>query len=179
MFKNLLTWSMTMSSGRKIVAPVTAKDIREWEEGWAEMMVTIWRENIIRLKVMDTGRLYNSITEDVADIGGLVTITHQFMLYGIYVARGVGNGYLKENGGNLPFLEKAYRKVYRLGKQRKKRDWFENKYISSIKVLTDVERALYGEAYLGTASNVIRALFGNGKVEGSGETDVTETLRRS
>ena len=36
-----------MSSGRKIVAPVTAEDIRKWEEGWAEMMVTIWRENMV------------------------------------------------------------------------------------------------------------------------------------
>ena len=165
-----------MGSGREIKRPVTEQDIRDWERGWTDMMVNIWKENIIRLGIMDTMRLYNNIDGAVQQVDGMVTISHQFMLYGIYVARGVGNGYKRGNPGDLYFLDKQYRKQHKLGKPRKKRDWFARKYLRSIRVLSEVERDLYGNAYMGTMSNVVSALFGGAKVTGSKGTDVTASV---
>lgn len=171
-----------MATGRKIKRPVTEEDIREWERGWTDMMVKIWQENILRLKIFDTGRLYNRITGTVIDASGMVTICHQFMLYGIYVARGVGNGYRVGNSGKdddngLKFLGKQYRKEHKLGKPRQKRDWFARKYYSSVVVLSRVERDLYGEAYMGTLSNVLQAMF-DGKVSRSNGTGISNTISR-
>lgn len=156
-----------MSSGREIKRPVTEDDVRKWEEGWAEMMVTIWRENILRLGIFDTGKLYDSFSRSIHNTSGQITIAHEFMLYGIYVARGVGKGYRRGNSGKddengLRFLGKAYRKAHKMGSPRKKRDWFSRRYLSSIKVLARVERDLYGEAFMGNLSNVVQAMFGNG-----------------
>lgn len=167
-----------MSGSREIKKPVSEEDVRKWERAWAEMMVTIWRENIIRLGIVDTMTLYNNFSQRVTDIGGQIQIAHEFMMYGIYVAKGVGNGYRRGNGGDLEFLDKSYRKAHKMGKPRKRRDWFTPRYLSSIEVLTEVEVTLYGEAYMGTLSNVVGAMFGNVKVKGSKGTVVTPTLSR-
>ncbi|MGP1465280.1 MAG: hypothetical protein ACTTKJ_06655 [Prevotella koreensis] len=170
-----------MSSGREIRRPVTEQDVRDWERGWAEMMVNIWRENILRLGIVDTGRLHNTIGHRVVNVSGQITIAHEFMLYGIYVARGVGKGYRRGNSGKddsngLQFLGRSYRKAHKMGKAREKRDWFARKYLSSIFVLSAVERDLYGEAYMGTLSNVVQAMFGGKAVRSSKGTEITTTL---
>ncbi len=172
-----------MPKNGKIERPVTEEDIRNWEKAWTDMMVTIWRENIVRLGIVDTRRLYNTITHNISDIGGQITIAHEFMLYGIYVARGVGNGYRHGNSGKddengLRFLDKQYRRSRKMGKPRERRDWFSPRYLSSINVLTRVETELYGEGYMGTLSNVVQAMFGNVRVKGSSGTVVTPTLSR-
>ena len=166
---------------RKITRPVSEADIRKWEQDWMEMMITIWREQITRLGIVDTMKLYNDITGSLSH-GEQVTIAHEFMKYGIYVAAGVGNGYNKGNGGDLDILDPSLRKAARLdkprsrgprwstkhmttGKPREKRDWFARKYLRSIYVLGDVERGLYGEAYMGTLSNVVSGLFSTIKEE--------------
>lgn len=177
---------------REIRRPVTEQDIRAWEHDWADMMVTIWRENILRLGIVDTRQLHDKMSYLVADAGGQVTIAHQFMLYGIYVARGVGQGFSKGNPGDLPIMDKTYRKLNRLdkprkrgpgwgggytsGKPRTKRDWFARKYLRSIHVLTEVERDLYGHAFMGNLSNVVEAIFGGREITGSSGTDVTATM---
>lgn len=171
-----------MSSGREIKRPVTEKDIRQWEIGWTDMMVKIWKENMLNLGIFDTGRLYNRINGKVVNMEGMITITHQFMMYGIYVARGVGNGYRRGNSGKdddngLQFLDKFYRKEHKLGKPRHERDWFSRRYISSIKVLSEVERELYGNAYMGTLSNVVEAIFNDGTAKTVKGTNVTGTLK--
>lgn len=170
--------------GRVIRRPVDEKDIRAWERGWADMMVKIWKENIMRLAIVDTGRLLSSIQYQKTDTEGQITIAHQFMLYGIFVARGVGNGYRRGNSGKddengLQFLGKRYRKEHKMGKPRKKREWFLPRYLTSIEVLSEVERGLYGEAYMGTLSNVIEAMFNNVETKGSLGTVVTRTLQRT
>ena len=147
------------------------------------MMVTIWRENILRLGILRTGRLHDNITYSVTDTGGQIAIAHEFMLYGVYVARGVGNGYRRGNSGKddengLRFLDKRYRKEHRMGKPRQRRDWLYPRYLSSVDILTQVEVELYGEAYIGTLSNVVEAVFGNVEVRGSKGTVVTGTMSR-
>lgn len=152
-----------MSSGREIKRPVTEEDIRLWEKAWTEMMVTIWRENILRLGIVDTMTLHNTISYRVTDVGGQIQIAHEFMLYGIYVAKGVG---------------KDYRRQHKMGKPRQRRDWFSPRYLSSIDVLTQVETQLYGHAYMGTLSNVVDAMFSHARVRGNRGTVVTPTLSR-
>ena len=166
---------------RQIRRPVTEEDIRKWEKDWADMMITIWREQIMRLGIVDTMKLYNNITESIA-VSDQIVIAHEFMTYGIYMAAGVGKGYKKGNGGNLEILDPAYRKAHHLdkprprgpkwsithmstGKPRKKRDWFSKKYLRSVYVLTETERNFYGEAYLGTMSNVVQTIFGTTREE--------------
>ncbi len=169
---------------KEIKRPVTEKDIREWERGWTDMMVTIWRENILRLGIVDTGRLHDTIQGQYRDAGGQIEIAHEFMLYGIYVARGVGRGYdidgkeYRDKQGNLKRIgvnkgDLADKK--NLNKRR--RDWFWSKYTRSQFVLTQVESELYGHAYMGTLSNVVQAMFGNSTVKGSDGSDVTHTIR--
>lgn len=186
-----------MSNGREIKRPVTDEDVRLWEKAWAEMMVTIWRENILRLGIVDTMQLHNKIEHRVMDTGGQIQIAHEFMLYGIYVAKGVGNGYRRGNLGDLDILNKDYRRKHGLdkprktgnrdsrgqvkytsGKPRERRDWFTPRYLSSIDVLTEVETQLYGHAYMGTLSNVVAAMFDGVKVAGGRGTVVTPTLSR-
>lgn len=166
-------------AARKIERPVTEQDIRAWEREWADMMITIWREQIQRLGIVDTMQLYRDITDAVSG-SEQINIAHEFMEYGIYQAAGVGNGYNKGNGGDLEILDPSLRKAARLdkprkrgprwstkhmtsGKPRERRDWFATKYLRSIYVLGEVERDLYGNAYMGTMSNVVRDLFSSMK----------------
>lgn len=172
-----------MSGKREIKRPVSEEDVRKYEQAWAKVMVTIWRENIMRLGILRTRKLHDDITWNVTDTGGQIAIAHQFMLYGIYVAHGVGNGYRHGNSGKddengLRFLDKGYRKEHKMGKPRQRRDWLYPRYLSSIDILTQVETELYGEAYMGTLSNVVEAIFGNVEVKGDRGTVVTGTMSR-
>lgn len=166
-----------MTNGRKeIRRPVTEEDIRAWEDGWSEMMITIWRENILRLGIVDTMQLYNKMSHVTSRASGATAVTHEFMQYGIFMEAGVGNGFTHDNGGDLQIMDPYYRKAHGLdkprkrgpktstkdmttGKPRQRRVWFSKRYLSSIYVLNAVERDLYGNAYMGTVSNVVRLMF--------------------
>lgn len=90
----------------------TSEDRQKYNDAWAKMMVDIWREKIERLHVIDTYSLHQEITENVTSSGGdLNTIQHKFMEYGIYQDCGTGNGYRKDNGGNLEFLDVGINRV--------------------------------------------------------------------
>lgn len=173
--------SSGQTKGKPISQPVTEADMRAYEREWMKMMITIWREQILRLGIVDTMHLYRDIQGAISG-NDQITIAHTFMEYGIYQAAGVGNGYTKgaKNGGDLMILNKGVRKKEKLnkprprgpkwstkhmssGKSREKRDWFARKYLRSIYVLGAVERDLYGEAYMGTMSNVVTAIFSPAK----------------
>lgn len=83
---------MTVMSGRNENRPKsTAEDRAKYKKAWAEMMVTIWREKIMRLHVVDTVLLHNDITENVTmGSSELTVIQHKFMEYGIYQDCGTG-----------------------------------------------------------------------------------------
>ena len=164
------------SSGRQIKRPVTEEDIRKWEEEWAKMMIVIWREKIMQLGIIDTMKLYNDLSHVVSQAPGVTCVVHEFLQYGIYMEAGVGNGYQKGNGGELLILDPYYRREHGMnkprkrgprwstkdmttGKPRSRRPWFSRKYLSSIQVLSTVERDLYGNQYMGTLSNVVRFMF--------------------
>lgn len=138
----------------------TDEDRKKYMQAWEEMMVTIWREKIVRLKVVDTSMLRNDITGNVTSSGpGLASIQHKFLEYGIYQDCGTGRGYTRGNGGDLDFLDPDHRgreymhrqksgKVTS-GEPRKPREWFSRAYFASVMVLKEQMAYMYGEEFCG------------------------------
>lgn len=90
----------------------TQEELDKYNKGWASFMVHILEEQIDKLNVSDTKALYSSIQELIS-IGTVTTIEHKFLMYGIYVAAGVGNSFLKSNNnGNLLFMSDEYRQAH-------------------------------------------------------------------
>lgn len=135
----------------------TDDKIAAFEKGWAEEMVKIWREKIMHYNIRHTGALYKSVR--VMSVLPRKHIMHTFLKYGIYVERGTGNGYKRDNDGQLGFMDDDYRARHKLGKRRKRRPWFNNRYYASIMKLNDVEGEIYGQAYNGLLSDCIRMMF--------------------
>lgn len=160
-------------------------DLLRYEHGWADAMGDFWRERMERLRTIDTGALYRSIKAHIEQ-GSTTTIEHNFMMYGIYVAAGVGPAHewyrwtkgvkiKRINGGDLNFLGAEYREEQGLDKPKKvgpawggrvaggdpkgPRDWFCRKYYSSVMKLNEHEAAFYGERYQGLMASAITEMF--------------------
>ena len=165
-------------SGRNENRPKsTAEDRAKYKKAWAEMMVTIWREKIMRLHVVDTVLLHNDITENVTmGSSELTVIQHKFMEYGIYQDCGTGRGYEIDgqlyndghrghNKGELKFLNPDLRGknyVHRQksgkitsGEPRKPREWFSRAYFASVMVLKEQMAYMYGEEFCGLLAEKI------------------------
>lgn len=148
-----------MSSQTGLKPNITDAEHQKWLEGWSEFMVKMWRERMMQFAppVYDTGALSRSV-QGVIHPGPVTSIEHRFLEYGIYVARGVGNGYRHNNGGDLAFL-KNWKSNPR---HRQKRDWFSKKYMYSLHRLNEFEAAYYGTTYNGLVSSFLRQLFTGG-----------------
>lgn len=123
-------------------------------------MVKMWQEKMLQFAppVYDTGALSRSV-QGVVHPGPVTTIEHRFLEYGIYVARGVGNGYSRGNGGDLKFLKDWKTNPH----HRQKRDWFSKKYMYSLHRLNEFEAAYYGQTYQGLVSSFLWQMFGGGR----------------
>ena len=134
----------------------TAEDRERYMQAWAEKMVEIWRERIIRLGVIDTGQLHEKFSQAVQ--GNTSTdmhvIMHKFMMYGIYQDVGVGRGYTPGNGGQLHFMDPSDPDY--TNKHRKPREWFSRAYYASVMVLREQMAYMYGQEFAGLLSNAIR-----------------------
>ena len=148
-----------MSSQTGLKPNMTDAEHQKWLEGWSEFMVKMWRERMMQFAppVYDTGALSRSV-QGVIHPDPVTSIEHRFLEYGIYVARGVGNGYRHNNGGDLAFL-KDWKTNPR---HRQKRDWFSKKYMYSLHRLNEFEAAYYGTTYNGLVSSFLRQLFTGG-----------------
>ena len=146
-----------MAASGKNRAAASPEDIIKYQDAWAEMMVTIWREKIEKLRVYDTRRLYHDIEHETFHTSdSAATLKHRFMEYGIYQDCGVGNGYKRLNeGGDLYFLDPEYRAKHHLGKPRKPREWFSRAYFASVKVLRDEMAYIYAENFAGLLVDAI------------------------
>lgn len=138
---------------------MTDAEHQKWLEGWSEFMVKMWRERMMQFAppVYDTGALSRSV-QGVIHPGPVTSIEHRFLEYGIYVARGVGNGYRHNNSGDLAFLKDWKSNPH----HRQKRDWFSKKYMYSLHRLNEFEAAYYGTTYNGLVSSFLRQLFTGG-----------------
>ena len=148
-----------MSSQTGLKPNMTDAEHQKWREGWSEFMVKMWRERMMQFAppVYDTGALSRSV-QGVIHPGPVTSIEHRFLEYGIYVARGVGNGYRHNNGGDLAFLKDWKSNPH----HRQKRDWFSKKYMYSLHRLNEFEAAYYGTTYNGLVSSFLRQLFTGG-----------------
>lgn len=148
-----------MSSQTGLKPNMTDAEHQKWLEGWSEFMVKMWRERMMQFAppVYDTGALSRSV-QGVIHPGPVTSIEHRFLEYGIYVARGVGNGYSHNNGGDLAFLKDWKTNPH----HRQKRDWFSKKYMYSLHRLNEFEAAYYGTTYNGLVSSFLRQLFTGG-----------------
>lgn len=127
---------------------LTPEELDRFEQGWADMMIKIWQEKITRLGIIRTGALYRSLGYNIVGQNGRNReIAHHFLLYGLYIENGTGNGYKVGNGGDLHFLGKDYRRAHHLGEPRKKRAWFAWRYYASIQKLYDIEARSYSLQY--------------------------------
>lgn len=148
-----------MSSQTGLKPNMTDAEHQKWLEGWSEFMVKMWRERMMQFAppVYDIGALSRSV-QGVIHPGPVTSIEHRFLEYGIYVARGVGNGYRHNNGGDLAFLKDWKSNPH----HRQKRDWFSKKYMYSLHRLNEFEAAYYGTTYNGLVSSFLRQLFTGG-----------------
>lgn len=148
-----------MSSQTGLKPNMTEAEHQKWLEGWSEFMIKMWRERMMQFAppVYDTGALSRSV-QGVIHPGPVTSIEHRFLEYGIYVARGVGNGYRHNNGGDLAFLKDWKSNPH----HRQKRDWFSKKYMYSLHRLNEFEAAYYGTTYNGLVSSFLRQLFTGG-----------------
>lgn len=136
--------------------------IRDYaEKGWMPTMIRIWQEKIERLRIIRSGRLHESFSSALKNEAEGQTITMKFARYGIYQALGTGRGYERGNGGDLEFLDKAYRQRHRLdekrrvgpawggyvtsGQPRRPRDWYNKKLYMSVMALKEDLGRLTGE----------------------------------
>ena len=121
-------------------------DFNEYATAWAEMMVTIWAEKMKVYNIHDTGALEDSLNQEVfRQSGGDVNkIQHTFLYYGNYVARGVGNGYSKNNSGDLGFTPK-----------REPKPWLSGKYWYSKNKLLLAMLEHTGKIYLESISEIL------------------------
>ena len=123
-------------------------DFNQYADAWAQMMITIWSDKMNALGVSDTGALEKSLrTEVIRQSGGDVTkISHFFLYYGHYVARGVGKEFRKGNGGDLGFTPK-----------RKPKPWLSGKYWYSKSKLMSAMLEHTGKMYLESISGILTA----------------------
>ena len=130
-------------------------DLKTYSKAWYDKMVTIWRDRIDAMNILDTGELRQSVAGAnfaMDEAGGQMAF--KFLQYGIYVDLGTGKGYKRGNGGDLEFLGKEYRKQHKLGKARKKRPWFSTSWYVSTQVIRDVYARLVGEKFVGIMDNL-------------------------
>lgn len=142
-------------------------DADRYIDEWTRTQLLIWREKIERMEIIRSGALHQSFLDTIKHGSSGTTISMKFLQYGIYQALGVGNGYRHGNGGNLQFLDNAYREEHHLneprragpktapyetsGKPRVARDWYSKKlYMSTMAMVEDLAR-IYGD----NASQVI------------------------
>lgn len=118
-------------------------------------MVEIWRDRLDVLRVRDTGALRGSVEKghfSIGEAGG--SLAFRYLEYGIYVDLGVGNGYRRDNGGDLPYLDTSYRLEHHLGKPRQRRPWFNKSWYISVMVLKDKLADVIGEEFAGLFDNL-------------------------
>lgn len=123
----------------------------EYIKGWTDTMVDIWKEKIIKYSIIDSGNLMSSVTGSSSQDSALL----KFVSYGIYQAYGVGNGYKHDNGGNLEFLDPEYRKKHKLGRPRKRRNWYTPRLYSSVMVMQRAMAEIYSHDIVNTICDAL------------------------
>lgn len=116
---------------------MTKEDLRKFEDQWVENMSTYWVEKLVQLRAVKSGALARSFRGASSDMsaGGRM-LEHKFLLYGFYVAIGVG-----PHG------------------KRKPKEWYFKAYRRSIEKLERIESEALGDEYVGLVKDHLGLLF--------------------
>ncbi|MCM1320246.1 MAG: hypothetical protein NC217_07695 [Muribaculaceae bacterium] len=114
---------------------------------WNNTMVSIWKDRVIKLNVLDTGALYNSIVAismNADDKFTEITLSQAFNQYGLYVDFGTGSNTYKGNDGKLEG-----------GNPRRRKKWFSTGYYASVMNLKEFMADNMGADMANTVSNAL------------------------
>ena len=135
------------------VAPTQEQAQSEREQyvrAWNDTMIKIWQERITLLDVIDTGRLLQSpCTIPIQADGRFVelTISEQFLEYGLWQDFGTGRETPRGNKGDLGRT-----------KVRQRRPWFSKKYYSSVLNLRDFFGENLGREFQGIMADMFERI---------------------
>jgi len=109
-------------------------------------MINIWKERIVLLDVRDTDALlFSPISLPVKADGRFfeVTLSQQFLEYGLWQDYGVGRETPRGNSGDIG-----------RAKKRQRRPWFSRKYYASVMNLKDFYADNLGREFQGIMADV-------------------------
>ncbi|MFK5855236.1 MAG: hypothetical protein QM503_03830 [Bacteroidota bacterium] len=123
------------------------QDLQNYLHAWAQMMINIWQEKILLLKVWETGELYDSFISHVLihSGGDAAKISFAFKYYGFYVNAGVGNEVSVGNDGDLIDVARYNVKKERFELDRKAKPWFDKGWYRSVYALRRDVARIYGD----------------------------------
>lgn len=111
-------------------------------------MTDIWREKIALLGAVDTGALYNSVVAVTCTHDGKfldVTLSQEFLTYGIFVNYGTGKEVYRGNPGDIAKRPDGTKSEFYSVKRRKEKAWFSPKYYMSVNNLQEFYADNLGE----------------------------------
>ena len=134
-----------------MVKEIEAQEEREkYIKAWNETMLRIWQERITLLEVIDTGKLLASpVAMPVRADGRFVevTLSQEFLEYGLWQDYGVGRETLRGNSGDIG-----------RAKVRQRRPWFSKRYYASVLNLRDFFGDNLGREFQGIMADTFERL---------------------
>lgn len=155
------------------------KDVHDYADAWTGKMLEIWMERIERRRIVDTGALHESFWSNVMNVATGSTIEMKFLEYGLAQEYGVGNGYTRDNGGDLEILDPEYRETHGLNKRRRAgtrnnphmtsgkprgaRPWFNFKYYTSLRAMVEAVARIGGEHAAASIADTLSSSFSSAR----------------
>lgn len=112
---------------------------QKFVNAWNKTMIDIWTERIHKLNIIDTGSLWRSPLVLPVQADGRfydITLSQNFLEYGLWQDFGVGREVPHGNGGDIG-----------RDKVRERRRWFSLKYYSSVMNLRDFMAGSLGNEF--------------------------------
>lgn len=124
---------------------------RKWIEAWNSTMLDIWHDRIRKLRVRDTGALFDSLQKFSikTDPDGKfleLEIKHEFLEYGLWNDLGVGRGV--DIGNTHKRDQDGWQNP------RKRRKWESRKYYASTMRLKEFMAESLGEEFIGMVADL-------------------------
>lgn len=136
----MATYSIRSSSEEQL------EERRKYINAFNKTMVSIWKERITLLQVIDTRTLLNSVVDVKCNTDGKILeieLSQAFRTYGLWQNYGTGKETTRGNSGDL-----GHAKV------RKVRPWFSKKYFASVMNLNEFLANNVGKEFLGLVSDI-------------------------
>lgn len=113
---------------------------------WSDIVLKIWHEKIVDLKVWETGDLNSSLLHTLMSNAGTDAdkVEFSFLLYGVWVDMGVGHEISVGNSGDLGFTP-----------VRKRKEWYSRIFYGQVMKLREIFMEKFGES---AAKQVVSAM---------------------